>query len=275
MYELIAIWFFCIALLSMSMILITLKYNYKTQVKTTNFTLVNYIEPQVNNTIVLADKPQNILLLSEPVDYNECGICPICKKHNMANPNLELTSYLPNYDYFIPLEPKHKYRTANIEPLCKICVDKLHKQIDNALDGKLDNPVTYGGSLYTGNGKIENLECEFELLIDGISVYKGYDYKVIKPLMANRKPKTDKYATSWLSIADIQQPIKGSSNVLINGNAYKVTYREAKPSDMPKIINGLKAINIEYVISATTNYKGNKRYIVAERIQNKVLECVK
>jgi hypothetical protein len=190
----------------------------------------------------------------------------------MSNPDIAINGKTLKYP--IPLVTKHKYRGANIYELCQICVDKLHKEIDNALDGKLDPPATYGG-YYHYNGRSENLEQEFEILIDGKSVYKGYDYKVIKPLMANKKLRVDKYVTSWLSIADIRkiESIDYKQSYLINGNAYSKLsdhpYDGYAASNMPKIIAGLKAQGKEYVISETKDYRERKRYIVLERIPNK------
>jgi len=190
----------------------------------------------------------------------------------MSNPDIAINDKTLKYP--IPLVAKHKYRGANINALCQTCINKLHKEIDNALDGKLDPPATYGG-YYHYNGRGENLDQEFEILIDGKSVYKGYDYKVIKPLMQNKKPKVDKYVTSWLSIADIQKidSIDYKQSYLINGNAYSKLsnhpYDGYTASNMPKIIAGLKAQGKEYVISETKDYRERKRYIVLERIVNK------
>jgi hypothetical protein len=190
----------------------------------------------------------------------------------MANPDIDINDKTLKYP--IPLVKKHKYRGANINALCQTCIDKLHKETNDALDGPLDKPVTYGG-YYHYNGRSENLNLEFEILIDSKSVYKGYDYKVIKPLMQNKKPKVDKYVTSWLSIADIQKidSIDYKQSYLINGNAYSKLsdhpYGGYTTSSMPKVIAGLKAQNKEYVISETTDYRGRKRYLVLERVANK------
>ncbi len=270
MYELIAIWFFTIALLNMSIILIVKlgRSNLITTCK--DFVLVNYHQPIIR-PIQQPIRTDNVLLLAD-ISERDYDRCPKCKLLNMSNPDIDTNS--DNLKYPIPLIPKHKYRGANINALCQTCIDKLHKEIDNALDGKLDQPVTYGG-YYHYNGRADNLDQEFEILIDGKSVYKGYDYKVIKPLMQNKRPKVDKYVTSWLSIADIQKidSIDYKQSYLINGNTYSKLsdqpYDGYTASNMPKVIAGLKAQGKEYVISETKDYRERKRYIVLERIVNK------
>lgn len=270
MYELIAIWFFTIALLNLSTILIvkTRPICHKSDCK--DFVLVDYHIPVIK-PIQRPDRTDNVLLLDDP-DSQECLPCPKCHQFNLANP--ELDTLERHLKYKIPLVAKHKYRGANINALCQICVDKIHKEIDNALDGPLDKPVEYGG-YYHYNGRSDNLELEFEILIDGKSVYKGYDYRMIKQVMGKTKAKPDKYVTSWLSIADIRQTdrVNYRQSWLINGNTYsKIDGHEYDgyiAKAMPKLIAGLKAQGKEYVISESSDYKGRKRYIVLERIANK------
>jgi hypothetical protein len=269
MYELIAIWFFAIALLNLSTILIVKTRPISLKTVSKDFVLVNYhvpIEKPVYRPVAI----DNVLLLAD-ISERDYKPCPKCKQFNMSNPDIAINDRTLQYP--IPLVPMHKYRGANINALCQTCIDKLHKEIDNALDGPLDKPVTYGG-YYHYNGRGENLDQEFEILIDGKSVYKGYDYRMIKQVMG-KAAKPDKYATSWLSIADIRKidSIDYRQSWLINGNTYSKLsdhpYDGYTVSNMPKVIAGLKAQGKEYVVNLIQDKP--KRYMIAERIPNKEL----
>jgi hypothetical protein len=271
MYELIAIWFFTIALLNLSAILIVKIGRSDLKTTSKNFVLVNYCKP-IERPIQRLDRTDNVLLLDD-ISERDYAACPKCHQFNMSNPDMDV--YSDTFKYPIPLVAKHKYRGANINALCQTCVDKLHKDIDNALDGPLDKPATYGG-IYHHNGKSENLDQEFEILIDGKSVYTGYDYRMIKQVMG-KASKPDKYATSWLSIADIKH-VEHSwpQQWLINDNLYQRldyrsshTYDGISAADMPKVIAGLKAQGKEYIVNLIQDKP--KRYMIAERIPNKEL----
>ncbi len=262
MYEILIVWLFSIIFCNVSLIaIVTMRKRSQPQCK--DFTLVDY-QPIIKP--VSYHHTQQPLTLLAPINQ-DCKICPLCHQYNIANYNMESVEL----NYHIPLVAPHKYRGANLYALCQKCVDKLHKQIDDALDGALERPSQYGGN-YHHNGKCENLDCEFEILIDGKSVYKGYDYKMIKVVMGKTKQTRDKYVTPWLAIADIKQI--GYSRWKINGNIYDLMSQCGigyATTEIQRVIKGLQAQNKEYVIARST-YTDKKRYIVLEREANELVE---
>lgn len=181
--------------------------------------------------------------------------CPKCGQYNQSNPHIDTDA--EHLSYRIPLEPKHQYHTVNINALCKVCVDKLHNEIDTALFGKLTDKPKYQS--FSKSGKSDLVTLEFEILVDGQSAYKGYDPKRIKPSMACKHAKPDKYATPWLSIADIKAT--GNERYIINDCPYKVTARDVKKTAMPKLINGLQAQGIDYAVSVDDG-----KYTIVEKV---------
>jgi hypothetical protein len=195
----------------------------------------------------------NERLLANP-QKRDIQSCPKCKKHNMSNPDMDSDAdYL---SYRIPLEPAHKYHTANINPLCKPCVNKIHKEIDSIMRAKVP-AHTATCNHFTHATNAEPSHTEFEILVDGAIAYTGYDPRAIKQAMAVKAVKPDKFATPWIRIADIKNT--GYNTISINDMPFKITHRDIRKPLMGKIISGYKAQSVNYVAALN----GDKTYTIA------------